>query len=233
MRRRLLTIAVCLLLGIATTIAVAWSGAAAIDLSTPTATGVTAENSDPRDADLDDEYRFARRYESPAATFIMDYRLRETTDMDMSLEFVEAQPSAASVLPSWYLPMPPQEHSSQLAGVVSANQFALATGWPMTALMSRGVETATQTGLMWKLDGGFDYGPAGPGMSPRTLPWRPMWPGFAVNALCFSVVWLSVMVGAVTFRRALHRRRGRCIMCGYDLRGELDVGCPECGWNRR
>ncbi len=25
---------------------------------------------------------------------------------------------------------------------------------------------------------------------------------------------------------------GICPTCGYDLRGELDAGCPECGWNR-
>ena len=23
-----------------------------------------------------------------------------------------------------------------------------------------------------------------------------------------------------------------CLKCGYDLRGKLDAGCPECGWNR-
>ncbi len=23
-----------------------------------------------------------------------------------------------------------------------------------------------------------------------------------------------------------------CSRCGYDLRGNLDAGCPECGWNR-
>ena len=27
-------------------------------------------------------------------------------------------------------------------------------------------------------------------------------------------------------------RRGRCLKRGYDLRGELDAGCPECGWGR-
>lgn len=25
---------------------------------------------------------------------------------------------------------------------------------------------------------------------------------------------------------------GYCPMCKYDLRGDLDSGCPECGWNR-
>lgn len=26
--------------------------------------------------------------------------------------------------------------------------------------------------------------------------------------------------------------RSICPRCGYDLRGDLDAGCPECGWNR-
>ena len=25
---------------------------------------------------------------------------------------------------------------------------------------------------------------------------------------------------------------GRCVKCGYDLRGDMEQGCPECGWNR-
>ncbi len=28
-------------------------------------------------------------------------------------------------------------------------------------------------------------------------------------------------------------RRGQCPKCGYDLKGRLRLGCPECGWRRR
>lgn len=28
-------------------------------------------------------------------------------------------------------------------------------------------------------------------------------------------------------------RRGVCPGCGYELKGLVEVGCPECGWGRR
>jgi hypothetical protein len=34
------------------------------------------------------------------------------------------------------------------------------------------------------------------------------------------------------WRRWHRRRRGACLNCGYDLRGDFANGCPECGWRR-
>jgi hypothetical protein len=36
---------------------------------------------------------------------------------------------------------------------------------------------------------------------------------------------------SITTRYA-RQKRGSCPNCGYDLRGALEKGCPECGWNR-
>ena len=66
----------------------------------------------------------------------------------------------------------------------------------------------------------------------RLLPLRPLWPGFAVNTLFYTAVLWLPLCGPFVLRRQIRRRRGRCIRCGYDLRGDLDAGCPECGWNR-
>ena len=33
-------------------------------------------------------------------------------------------------------------------------------------------------------------------------------------------------------RRYARRLGGRRLACGYDLRGDLERGCPECGWRR-
>lgn len=64
----------------------------------------------------------------------------------------------------------------------------------------------------------------------RTLPLRPIWPGFAVNTVFYgTILWLLFLVAPRTLRRQIRRRRGRCLKCGYDLRGNLDAGCPECG----
>ncbi len=71
----------------------------------------------------------------------------------------------------------------------------------------------------------------------RHMPIRPVWPGILVNTVLYAVIlWVST-IGAValhrfTFRHHIRRKRGLCPMCGYDLRGELDAGCSECGWVR-
>ena len=49
------------------------------------------------------------------------------------------------------------------------------------------------------------------------------------------LIWLGF--GFVMLRRArcqmrLYPARMKCPQCGYDLRGDLEPGCPECGWRR-
>jgi hypothetical protein len=52
----------------------------------------------------------------------------------------------------------------------------------------------------------------------------------AVVVLCI----LSIMiVRELVSGRKEKARRGRCLTCGYDLRGDFAAGCPECGWNRK
>jgi hypothetical protein len=72
-----------------------------------------------------------------------------------------------------------------------------------------------------------------PTADPDYLPIRPLGVGFTVNTLLYAVVlWLFLFAAPRTVLRQLRRKRGRCLECGYDLRGDLDAGCPECGWNR-
>ncbi len=66
----------------------------------------------------------------------------------------------------------------------------------------------------------------------RLVPLRPIWPGFLGNTVLYAVVALGMIGGAWLVRRAYRRWRGCCIGCGYDLRGDLDRGCPECGDKR-
>jgi hypothetical protein len=67
---------------------------------------------------------------------------------------------------------------------------------------------------------------------PALLPFEPLWPGFAFNTLIWAVFAWVLLFGPLALRRVIRRRRGRCPRCGYELRGELDAGCAECGWNR-
>ena len=70
------------------------------------------------------------------------------------------------------------------------------------------------------------------GSNARWLPVRPIGLGLAVNIVFFGIVLWLVVRGPFVLRACIRRRRGRCINCGYDLRGDLAAGCPECGWNR-
>jgi len=80
-----------------------------------------------------------------------------------------------------------------------------------------------------------DYS-GGFGNKPRshesTIPYRPIWPGFAINTVFYAVILWLLIRGPFVLRRHVRQWRGRCVKCGYDLRDNLDAGCPECGWNR-
>jgi hypothetical protein len=68
------------------------------------------------------------------------------------------------------------------------------------------------------------------------IPLRPVWPGFAVNTAYWAMVLWFAVADLRLVRRHIRRRRGRCVKCGYDLRGQpaegAAPGCPECGWGR-
>ncbi len=64
------------------------------------------------------------------------------------------------------------------------------------------------------------------------LPLNPIWLGFAINTVFYaSILWLLTLV-PFSARQMIRRKRGRCNKCGYDLRGDFTIGCPECGWGR-
>ncbi len=48
----------------------------------------------------------------------------------------------------------------------------------------------------------------------------------------FFPPWAVIVLSPVILLRLNRRRHGRCPACAHDLRGGLDAGCPECGWNR-
>ena len=62
------------------------------------------------------------------------------------------------------------------------------------------------------------------------LPLRPIWSGFVIDSLIYGAVAFAILFGPGALLRAARRRRGQCLRCGYDLRGTADSGtCPECG----
>ena len=67
-------------------------------------------------------------------------------------------------------------------------------------------------------------------LTPRVIPLRPLWPGFAINTIFYAAVLWVLFAAPFTLRRWRRIKRGQCASCGYSLRGTPDIDkCPECG----
>ena len=244
MKRCIRTILFFLLLGAAVNVAVAWIAAVTAE---PKSEGIRFTR--PHDVMPDqpsDRGGFVGIWRCAGGTriwvFMTETPAPSEIDVDAIKEFVRRswshdprhlRPSEASVLPAW-----------SRAGVRidrdgiprRGSLVEDAWGWPMKAMYAR--FEADRLGLIrpeavsWGVHCG-SYGPAiEEWLIPRVVPVGPIWPGFAVNTVIYALpLWLLALC-PVALRRRIRRKRGRCIKCGYDLRGDLAAGCPECGWNR-
>ncbi len=70
------------------------------------------------------------------------------------------------------------------------------------------------------------------GFRQRRLPIEPVWPGLILNTLFYAVFLWLLWSAPFAARRIIRRKRGHCLNCAYDLRGDSEGGCPECGWRR-
>lgn len=66
----------------------------------------------------------------------------------------------------------------------------------------------------------------------NALPYDPIWLGLIANTITYGAVWWIIIFGPFLLRKKIRRQRGLCPECAYDLRGDLLSGCPECGWGR-
>lgn len=131
----------------------------------------------------------------------------------------------------WTMPRRDPSRPDPAGGI--AYEHELASGWPLLALFWTRTIRCTPGTTTEEIRGGFTRPSWLIGLHKGMLvPFRPVWSGFIVNTLAAAIAWF-VLIDAIPVIRDLRRfKRGSCLACGYDLRGDLANGCPECGWRR-
>lgn len=109
-------------------------------------------------------------------------------------------------------------------------------GWPLRALwLWQDEQFGSVHGAIPPWDDSVAARQRFPGQSWGGLPLLPKWSGLVANTCFYALCWAGFLIASPLVRVFRHRRsrcRGHCPMCGYDLVHKLDAGCPECGWNR-
>ncbi len=136
-------------------------------------------------------------------------------------------------------------HVLATAWIVPGDNYSeTRAGWPLRTLRCRNLAEIDMGGRMSitisantanPIEGGIVLSPfptGSPAQSWRALPYQPIWTGVVVNTILYApLVWI-LTVSFLKMRRVIRRKRGLCVKCAYDLRGDFSAGCPECGWRR-
>jgi hypothetical protein len=229
-RRHLMRFALHGLLGLATTIAIAWGLAVFSELSISTASWTRLTRAcDSRKGEPVGSltaWRLLRTGSVRIWTLVLPARAVD----EYALPYLGAPEhlvpgwARRAVLP-WMTgdrPWPP----SFLEGFeVNAH------GWPFLALYSWHDKGQYPASGVWRINGGLAIPRAGKRFDARALPLLPIWSGLLIDTALFASLWALLVNGRQAIRRARRTRRGHCPRCDYDLGGELASGCPECGWN--
>lgn len=140
---------------------------------------------------------------------------------------------------AWLKTMPTRPPSLWGNGNSISHLHEFAAGWPCRALRSESDE-----GTHNKEANTIEYPPSRGGITlpchvirdgatvflPRSLPYRPLIGGFAFNTIFFSTLWMLLMLIPAA-RRVCRLGKNRCTTCNYDRRGlpSDESPCPECG----
>ena len=219
MKRRLLIIAICLLLGAVANVAVAW-GCAVLNR------GLSAHyESGSRYLPIAGEQLSVRRWKRAGATLISVQR--ERRDLGS-----RGGRTPEQLYPAWADFRVSDQYTSGLTDV--NRRWLDGRGWPRHSMWCE-LEVGARNRLKVTGIRGGIYVPIPPrmyiGVHPLlrgiALPLLPIWPGFAVNTLFYTTILWLLLLGPFALRRFLRLRRGLCPRCAYPM-GESSV-CTECG----
>ncbi len=212
MKRHLLIIAICLLLGAVVNVAVAWGCAAWVDLI-----GVVPDSKSPQRRG---RYQwqtfdyFERVGASRMAWRVSPMVLRSGPDG----ETVNQQDEYMGTLPQVRVP------DLELGEVVDRR------GWPLLSMQCTFVNVTRD---VWKprfeVRHGFELTPvpSSDERGLRALPLAPIWLAFIADTLFYAVVLWLLIPGPFVLRRFWRVQQGLCPKCAYPM-GESEV-CTECG----
>lgn len=219
MQRRVIVISLCFLLGVVTSVVIAW-WCVLWD-------GSVASGDDP--SSKLGEFQVNGWYG------VVKMRSGVVTVEARNASEVDLQPTAPPhrLDPPWWIDLDvPPEESSEI--------IARATGWPWACLHS--VSERHEVGFIPEWD--FDHHGVFVGTNPLTdlsenwvdvdrLPVAPLWTGLLGDALVLGAGWYVIAFIGLPWRWGRIRRRkklNRCQYCGYDQRSSASrKRCSECG----
>jgi len=214
-RRKALTrLLICIVVGLITSVGVAWLAVATVDASSNGDMEIYAtEQSFPR-------WEYVRHQGNSYVRLISialdrDYLIGLNRDHFSHSYIVNKGPRWSLIRNK-----PSIEYMS-LAPLV----METAWGWPMVCLVS--VFVADQPLLTGTIVSGIPLETGTRRILTDLLPIRPIWRGLVVNTALYAFITWLVIVLLVRVRNSIRRKRGLCIHCRYAVR-DLPV-CPECG----
>lgn len=212
---------VAIALGVATTVAVAWTAAfldwpwSAGNVGWLTHEGITTE------------------FVIESSTWSTVIEWPKTRHANVIPELLLSAP-----LPAWAAlrseVMASSESTRRLFKEMPAKRSEVATGFPMRALAADFSRVVVEYEMgHWSRRSGIplQQAPNWP-FYPRTLPTRVLPFGFAINATLFALAWWLLLFAFPTTRQFLRERRGACLKCGYGPLPSPDARCSECGGER-